>query len=172
MQYKLSKEQWLEIGQKAGWFKIAQQEEKGRAFFVTASEEEIKKYIDSIEESSAQDLADNLAGERDMMRESANGARRAAMSADAGGDADDYRFQLKLEKQKIEVADKFAKALAMLTARFPNVKTPEPAKLMDMADSMETLSQKEHEQSRSQSTLQGDAEKRLRLPGLGANTPR
>jgi hypothetical protein len=172
MQYKLSKEQWLEIGQKAGWFKIAQQEEKGRAFFVTASEEEIKKYIDSIEESSAQDLADNLAGERDMMRESANGARRAAMSADAGGDADDYRFQLKLEKQKIEVADKFAKALAMLTVRFPNVKTPEPAKLMDMADSMETLSQKEHEQSRSQSTLQGDAEKRLRLPGLGANTPR
>lgn len=30
MQYKLSKEQWLEIGQKAGWLKTAQQEEKGK----------------------------------------------------------------------------------------------------------------------------------------------
>lgn len=131
MQYKLSKNDWIAIGKKTGWLKTAQAEEKGREFFVMAPEEKIREYISSIDESQAQDLADNLAGERDMFIESANGCREVALRDDAGGDADGYRFQLGLEREKLQIASKFAKALAILMERFPNVTTPEAAKPMD-----------------------------------------
>ena len=171
MEYKLSKNDWIAIGKKTGWLKTAQ-EKKNRDFFITASEEEIKQYIDSIPESDAQELGDNLAGERDGMRENANSARKAALSADTGGDTGDYMFQLKIEREKIEVADKFAKALEMLLARFPNVKTPEPAKLMSTGESYMAGFEAEEREIRNEQALQEDADRRMRPTGMRPKTRR
>jgi hypothetical protein len=139
MHYKLSKNEWLAIGSKAGWLKSAQ-EKKNSKFFLEASEDDIRSYVASMDEGSAQELADHLAQERDGFTEDSNSARRVALRDEAGGDIDSYTFQLKVEKEKLKHAAKLAKVLGILMNRFPSVNISEAKKPMSRReDVMEGL---------------------------------
>lgn len=142
MQYKLSKNDWIQIGQEAGWLKTAAGSfsfdlDKLRGIsdvggIVNSSEEEKRSFVDSVPEEKAQEIADMLVDKIDRYIDNANASRELGLKS-----RHSRELQFKKEKIFIHMSNNLSKVLEMLKAKFPSINVREQAnKLMTMEDSM------------------------------------
>ncbi|MBM3298371.1 MAG: hypothetical protein FJY85_00275 [Deltaproteobacteria bacterium] len=120
MIYRLSKNDWVEIGKKTGWLKTAYIHHgyDGGKLMRALEGGDLKSFVDSIEEENAQMAADTLHLERDIY----------AYSLDQGFTNGDTDTHVPSQKETILVGfiEKLSKILEMMKDKFPNIKTKDP----------------------------------------------